>query len=88
MRGEGVEYSAFVPALNNLGHEVVHFDSANRQLYRDFAQLNRELLEAIDRERPAVILTVQRDYEIWNETLDLIRARDDAALISWTTDDS
>jgi spore maturation protein CgeB len=42
----------------------------------------------VERERPDVLISVQRDYEIWLETLEIIRARGDVATISWTTDDS
>lgn len=87
-RGNGIEYAAFIPALENLGHLVVHFDSWNKVLYQNYAELNQALIETVERERPDVMLTVQRDYEIWLETLLIIRARGDVAMISWTTDDS
>lgn len=50
--------------------------------------MNQALLEAVEQERPDVMLTIQRDYEIWLETLQIIQARRDIATISWTTDDS
>ncbi len=87
-RGIGIEYAAFIPALRNLGHEVVHFDSWRRSLYPDYAALNRALLEKIELERPRVLLCVQMNYEIWLETLRIIRNRGDVATVCWTTDDS
>ena len=85
--GIGIEFAAFTSALRRLGHEVVHFESWERGLYRDYAELNQSLLACVARENPAVLLTVQRDCEIWTETLDAIRERGVIA-ISWTTDDS
>jgi spore maturation protein CgeB len=87
-RGMGIEYTVFIPALTRLGHEVVHFDSWERNRYPSYAELNQALLETIDRERPDVMLTVQMHYELWLETLELIKARGNVATISWTTDDS
>ena len=87
-RGVSTEYAAFVPALKRLGHEVVHFDSWDKKRYKDYAELNTDLLQTIDKERPSVMLTVQAHYEIWLETLQIIQARRDVATISWTTDDS
>ena len=87
-RGIGTEYAAFVPALVRIGHEVVHFDSGEKNKFANYAELNQALLEVIDQERPDIMLTVQRDYEIWLETLQIIQARRDVAMISWTTDDS
>jgi spore maturation protein CgeB len=85
--GIGIEYAAFKSALRRLGHEVVHFESWNRSIYRDYAELNQNLLECATGERPDVLLAVQRDCEIWTETLDEIRERG-ITTISWTTDDS
>lgn len=85
--GIGIEYAAFTSALRRLGHEVIHFESWDRSLYCDYAELNRNLLECAERENPDVLLAVQRDCEIWTETLDAIRQRGIIA-ISWTTDDS
>src|SRR5260370_2024608 len=71
--GEGIEHAAFIPALRRLGHEVVHFDSWDRSAYADFVGLNRALLECVRKEKPDVMLAVQRDCEIWTETLASIR---------------
>jgi len=49
--------------------------------------LNRALLVEIRRFRPDVLLSVQKDYEIWTETLLELR-KTSIALITWTTDDS
>lgn len=87
-RGLGTEYAAFIPALNRLGCDVVHFESWNPDFYADYAELNRSLLKTVDRERPDVMLTVQMGYEIWTETLRMIMESYDVATISWTTDDS
>lgn len=88
LRGEGTEYSAFIPALHRLGHEVLHFESWNKAAYKDIAELNAKLLVAVESFRPDVMLTVHMEYEIWIETLEMIRARGDVATISWATDDS
>jgi spore maturation protein CgeB len=87
-RGIGTEYAAFVPALKKLGHEVVHFESWDRSLYRNFEELNSALLGAVEKEQPQVLLTVQMHYEIWSETLRIIKNRGDVATVCWTTDDS
>jgi spore maturation protein CgeB len=87
-RGMATEYSTFIPALQRLGYEVVHFDSWELNLYPSYAELNQALLAMVEAERPDVMLTVQMHYELWLETLQIIQARGDVATISWTTDDS
>lgn len=86
-RGEGYEYSNFLPALRNLGHEVQLFDSFNRTIYSDFIALNKALLNAVQNFRPDVVFCVLMGYEIWLETLALIRATG-VHLVNWGTDDS
>jgi spore maturation protein CgeB len=86
--GVGTEYAAFTSALRRLGHTVFHFESWNRTLYQTHADSNRMLLELVAKEPPDVLLSVQRDCEIWLETLEAIAYRGDVATISWTTDDS
>lgn len=86
-RGQGYEYSNFLPALRNLGHEVELFDSFSRSRHDDFASLNRALLETVDSFRPDVMFCVLMGYEVWLETLELIR-NTGAKLINWGTDDS
>ncbi len=87
-RGLSTEYAAFMPALKNLGHDVVHFELWDRSKYSDYAELNYLILKAVDRECPHVLLTVQLHYEIFIETLQIIKNRGDVATICWTTDDS
>lgn len=87
-RGEGYEYVNFLPALRNLGHQVVFFESFNRNSYSDFADLNRKFLEKVQVEVPDIILCVLLGYEIWIETLQLVREGTNAIIINWSTDDS
>ncbi len=87
-RGESPEYTAFVPALRNLGHEVILFDSWNRLAYPDLASLNIALLHAVDDFCPDIFLSVQINYEIWLETIEKIKSRGDLITITWATDDS
>jgi len=87
-RGIGTEYASFVPALKRLGHEVIHFDSWDKTKFANYAEMNQALLQMVQQEQPDVMLTIQRDYEIWLETLQIIQSRRDVATISWTTDDS
>jgi spore maturation protein CgeB len=86
-RGLGTEYAAFVPALKRLGHQVVHFESWDRNRFADFKELNLGLIQTVRREGPDVLLAVQSHVEIWMETLDLLRATSDVVLVNWTTDD-
>jgi len=86
-RGESYEYVNFPPAFKRLGCEVVFFDSWNRSLYVDFSELNRTLLETIQTEQPDVVFCVLLGYEIWLETLDIIK-KSGVTLINWGTDDS
>ena len=87
-RGTGYEYRHFIPALKNLGHEVAFFDSWDRSAHADFAALNRNLLETVRREQPDTIFCVLMQYEIWTETLDLLRASYPVRILNWGTDDS
>lgn len=87
-RGECYEYVNFLPSLRNLGHEVVFFESFNRDIYRDFSDLNRKFLEKVEQEKPDIVLCVLLGYEIWLETFDLVREGCNAVLINWSTDDS
>ncbi len=88
IRGEGYEFTNFVPALRALGHEVSFFDSWDRSAYRDFADLNRAFLRRVDQEQPDVIFCVLLSYELWRETLDIVRCNGSVAIINWGTDDS
>jgi spore maturation protein CgeB len=87
-RGECYEYVNFLPALRNLGHEVVFFESFNKNNYSDFSDLNHQLLDKVAQENPDIILCVMLGYEIWLETLQLIRQGTRSLIISWSTDDS
>ena len=84
----GPEYASFIPALMGLGHDVVHFESWDRRCYSNYADLNQALLATVEREQPDIMLVVQLNYEIWLETLQIIKAAGDVATICWTTDDS
>lgn len=86
-RGEGYEYSNFLPALRGLGNEVEVFDSFSRESCADFADLNRALLEAVERFCPDLVFCVLMGYEIWLETLEFIR-KSGVRLVNWGTDDS
>lgn len=87
-RGENYDYVHFVAAFERMGHEVSFFDSGDRSQYGDFADLNFALLERVASWRPDVIFCVLMHYEIWFETLDLIRAKSPALVVNWGTDDS
>lgn len=87
-RGETHEFINFLPALRDAGHEVRLVDSFIRRPGEDFATLNLRLLNETVFFRPDVILLVLMSYEIWIETLDLIRAFSPAVTINWGTDDS
>ena len=87
-RGLGTEYVAFIPALKKLGHEVFHFEIWNRSQFRDFAELNLNLLKTVQKIQPDVLLTVPMHYEIWLETLEAIRRGSQTITVCWTTDDS
>jgi len=87
-RGAGYEYVNFIPSLRNLGHDVSHFESFSRGSFRSFTDLNRDLLERVKAERPDMIFFVVLGYEVWLETLALIRRGTTAILVNWATDDS
>jgi len=87
-RGEGYEYANFLPALRNLGHEVIFFESYNKDAYVDFAELNQALLTTVMKEDPDVIFFVLMGYEIWLDTLRILKKRSRAVLLNWATDDS
>jgi spore maturation protein CgeB len=85
--GIGTEYAAFLPTLERMGHTIDHFETWDRELYTDFAQLNEQLLEYVIRTKPDVLLTVLLHFELWTETFDAIRDLG-VVTICWTTDDS
>ena len=86
--GIGTEYAAFIPALKNLGFQVSHFESWDRSIYSSYTELNKSLIKTIERISPDLMLVVQMHYEIWIETLTLIRERTNVKTVCWTTDDS
>jgi len=86
-RGEGYEYVNFLPALRRLGHQVSFFESFSREPYADFAVLNRALLRRIEEVSPDMVLCVLMQYEVWTETMRLIRSSG-VFLVNWSTDDS
>ena len=87
-RGEGYEYSNFIPTLRRLGHEVMFLESWNRTCYLDFRELNEALLRTVEQNRPDVVFAVSILYEIWLETWKVLRDAGIAAIVNWTTDDS
>lgn len=86
-RGEGYEYVNFLPALRRLGHRVSFFESFSHEPYADFAGLNRALLKQVEETSPDVVFCVLMQYEVWIETMRLIR-KSGSLLINWSTDDS
>lgn len=88
VRGEGYEYVNFMPALEALASEIELFDTFDRRAYHDFADLNAQLIQKVITFKPDLIFAVLMHYEVWIETLDLIRAHTRAAILHWGTDDS
>lgn len=86
-RGHGYEFSNFLPALRGLGHEIVFFESFDRHCYSSFAELNHALLLTVEREQPDLIFFVLMGYEVWLETLEMLKGSG-AVLMNWGTDDS
>ena len=87
VRGEGLEYTHFLPALNALGHDVFFFESFSRAGHANFASLNRSLLQEVERFQPDVVFTVLMLAEVWLDTIELIR-RTGCKVMNWSTDDS
>ncbi|MDQ6962942.1 MAG: glycosyltransferase [Mariprofundaceae bacterium] len=87
-RGLGYEYANFIPAFENLGYDVSFFESLNKSMYSDYVDMNCRLLKKVDEEKPDIIFFVLMTYEIWLETLEIIREGNAATLIHWATDDS
>ncbi len=87
LRGEGVEHASFLPALRRLGHEVSFFESFSREPYESFAELNRALLCRVEETAPDVVFCVLMQYEVWTDTIRLIRSSG-TFVINWSTDDS
>lgn len=87
-RGTSTEYTAFLPALKNLGHKVLFFELWDKSDYTNYADLNCKLIDILVQEKPDVMFTVPMHYEIWLETLKLIKTHINTITICWTTDDS
>ena len=87
-RGISTEYFSFIPAFKTLGYEVAFFDSWNKNLYKNYIELNDALIDTVEIEKPDFIFTVQLGYEIWIETWDYIRSSFNIKTIHWGTDDS
>ena len=88
LRGDGYEYVNFLPAFTALGHDVELFDSIDRRSYTDFADLNQRLLDRVMAFKPDIVFCVLMNYEVWSETLDMVRAKSPAIVVNWGTDDS
>ena len=87
-RGTSYEYANIFPAIEHLGHEPILFDSWNKELYSDYGELNKNLVQTIKRLKPDVIFFVLMGYEIWIETLEWIRSFGIAVTVNWAPDDS
>lgn len=87
-RGLSYEYVNFLPAFSRLGHEVVFFESWNKCGYNGFPDLNRQFIATVKTTQPDLIFCVLLGYEVWIETLLMVRKVSDAVLINWSTDDS
>lgn len=87
-RGVGYEYTNFIPSLQRLGHEIVFFESLNKARYKSFSDLNRQFLKSIEKNKPDLIFCVLMGYELWTETLQIVRETSGAVLVNWATDDS
>jgi spore maturation protein CgeB len=61
-RGQGYEYTNFISAFENMGFNVVFFESQNKAIYRDFVDMNRRLLQTVEQEKPDVIICVLMTY--------------------------
>lgn len=86
-RGAGYEFTHFLRALRALGHEPVLFDSFRRDRYASFAELNRAFLRAVEEHAPDVVFCVLMHYEIWLESIALVRGAG-IPVVNWATDDA
>jgi len=86
-RGDGPEYVNFLPSFRRLEHHVSFFESLSRKPYGDFSSLNRSLLQRVEETSPDVVFCVLMQYEVWIETVRIIR-NSGAWVINWSTDDS
>lgn len=86
-RGAGYEFTHFLPALARLGHEPVLFDSFSRSRHASFAELNRAFLQSVEAHAPDLVFCVLMHYEIWLESIALVRQAG-IPVVNWSTDDS
>lgn len=86
-RGEGPEYANFLRALRRLGHQVSFFESLSREPYDDFYRLNHALLKRVEETSPDVVFCVLMHYEVWIETIQVVR-NSGSWVVNWSTDDS
>lgn len=87
-RGEGYEYTNFLPTLRRLGHEVAFFESRDVRQYRDFSEMNFRLLRQVEEGRPDLVFAVLTHFEIWLETWQVLRDSGMVVTVNWGTDDS
>ena len=85
-RGESHEYLNFIPAFESLGHRVSLFESFSREPYADFGVLNRALLQRVEELAPDVVFCVLMHYEVWIETIRMMR-KAGSLVVNWSTDD-
>lgn len=86
-RGESYEYANFLPVFKRVGEEVVFFESWNRDRFSDFSELNHALLATVECECPDIVFFVLMGYEIWLETLEILKDSG-VVMVNWGTDDS
>jgi spore maturation protein CgeB len=87
-RGFSYEFSNFLPALRRMGNEVELFESFDRGIYQNSYDLNKSLIDRVAKLKPDLIFFVIVNYEIWRETLLLVRKSTPCITVCWSTDDS
>jgi len=86
--GVSPEYRSFIPALQKLGHEIIHIESWDRSRFESFFELNRWIIQTVLEKDPDLIFAVPFQHELWLETFDIISKTSRAKSICWSTDDS
>jgi spore maturation protein CgeB len=87
-RGVSYEYNNFIQAFNKIGFEVDFIDIWDKSKYVDFFELNKCLIEKINSFKPDILFCVPMNYEIWTETLEIIKNNTNILTVHWSTDDS